>query len=79
MASVIHLASGEIPPEKETCLIVTRDAAGGFFVLGPEDVYQRAASDADYPISDADRAAAIERAKAHADRLNVHAVYVVAD
>lgn len=77
MANVIYLAEGLDPPAKEHCLIVARDVTGAFYVLSSETGYQRGAAPPPYPISEADRTAAIERAKAHADREGIHTVYVV--
>jgi hypothetical protein len=79
MARVIHLPAGEHPRKDENCVVVLRDAAGGFFVLGSADVYERALSPSAYPISDAERTVAIDRATAHADSHGIETVYVVSE
>jgi hypothetical protein len=76
MAGVVHLAEGEHPPEKKLCVVVLRDAAGGYFVLSSADSYQRELSPSDLPVVDAERTVAIERAKAFADRIGCETVYV---
>jgi len=76
MAGVIHLAEGEHTPEKKSCVVVLRDTAGGYFVLSSADSYQREASPSSYPVVDAERSGAIERAKAFADTHGIETVYV---
>ena len=76
MAGVIHLAEGEHPPENKSCIVVLRDVAGGFFVLSSADSYQRELTPSAYPIVDAERTAAIERAKVYADSHGIENVYV---
>ncbi|HXQ45785.1 MAG TPA: hypothetical protein VN806_04165 [Caulobacteraceae bacterium] len=77
MTNLIHLDVGQDPPKGESCLIVARDVTGGFYVTTSEAGYQRGASLAAYPISDADRTVVIDRAKAYGDQHGLHNVYVV--
>jgi hypothetical protein len=76
MADVIHLAEGEYPPENTTCVVVLRDTAGGYFVLSSSDSYERQEAPVGYPIIDAERSSAIDRAKAFADIHGIRTVYV---
>jgi hypothetical protein len=76
MTSVIHLAEGEHPPDKNVCVLVLRDTAGGYFVLSSVDSYQREESPSSYPIVNGERSAAIERAKIFAEAHAVDTVYV---
>ncbi len=76
MAHVIHLAEGEHPPADRGCVVVLRDSAGGYFVLSSVDSYQREESPSRYPILDAERSAAIERATTFADARGIDTVYV---
>jgi len=75
MTKVIHLEKGAEPPEGASCLTVARDVTGGFFVSSSDT---SDATPSDYPVSENDRTAAIERASAHADRFKIPTVYVVA-
>jgi hypothetical protein len=77
MADVIHLEAGQDPPKDVDCLIVARDLTGGFYVPSPEVGYLRSAEPLDTPISEADRAAAIDRATGYADRHGINKIYVV--
>lgn len=77
MAEVNHLDEGLSPPD-EPCVVVTRDVTGGFYVVSSESGFHREAPRSANPISEADRAAAIERAQAYADQHGMHTVYVVA-
>jgi hypothetical protein len=77
MAKVIHLAEGIDPPEKESSLIVARDVTGAFYVVTSEAGYRRSTAPSSAPISEADRTAAIDRAKVYADQSGIHTVYVV--
>jgi hypothetical protein len=77
MADVNHLESGVDPPEDQKVVIVLRDVTGGFYVDSTEPGYRRGAPISEYPVDDADREHAIERAKAHADRHDIKTVYVV--
>jgi hypothetical protein len=77
MAAVIHLEAGVEPPKDPSSLVVARDVTGGFYAIGPEERYIRPATPPEHPVSEADRAAAIERASAHADQHGLNTVYVV--
>jgi hypothetical protein len=77
MADVIHLEAGQDPPSDVDCLIVARDLTGAFYVPSPEVGYHRTAEVSSYPISDADRSAAIDRARGYADQHGIAKVYVV--
>ena len=76
MAGIVHLAEGEYPPEKKPCVVVLRDTAGGYFVLSSADSYQREDAPSSYPVVDAERTAAIERARTFADAHGIETVYV---
>jgi hypothetical protein len=78
MAEVIHLELGAAPPADASCLVVTRDITGGFYALKPEpDGVFTAPGPLIQPLSEADRSAAIERAKVHADQNGLRKIYVV--
>jgi hypothetical protein len=77
MAEVIHLDLGAAPPADANCLVVTRDVTGGFYTLRPNGDDVPAATPLSQPICEADRAAAIERAKTHADQNGLRKIYVV--
>jgi hypothetical protein len=77
MTNLIHLDVGQDPPKGESCLIVARDVTGGFYVTTSEAGYQRGEPLSAYPISDADRTVAIDRAKTYGDQHGLQNVYVV--
>ena len=77
MAQVNHLETGIDPPENDKYVVVARDVTGGFYVESSEPGYARGTPVSEYPIDEADRDAAISRAKALADRVGVDTVYVV--
>jgi hypothetical protein len=77
MAHVNHLELGMEPPKSDRYVVVARDVTGGFYVVSSADGYRRGASPKDYPISEADREAALARAKDLADRNGIETVYVV--
>ena len=76
MANVIHLEPGISPPD-EACMAVVRDVTGGFYVVSSEQDLNEVAPASPNPISEADRAATIERATAYADLHKLKTVYVV--
>jgi len=78
MSSVNHLETGREPPQEDNWVYVTRDATGGYYVESSEPGWSRGAPLDEYPVREAERDAAIERAMAHADRRGVKTVYVIA-
>jgi hypothetical protein len=77
MAELNHLETGVDPPDSDKYVVVARDVTGGFYVESSEPGYARGTPAGEYPIDETDRDAAIERAKALADRVGVKTVYVV--
>ena len=77
MTEVNHLETGANPPDPDKYVVVARDIAGGFYVESSEPGYERGAPIAQFPVDEAERDAAIERAKAFADHCGVKTVYVL--
>jgi hypothetical protein len=77
MAQVIELDVGQDPPGDRDYYAVVRDPTGHFYVADSEIGFVRSFQAASHPVSEGERASAINRAAIYADKHGVEAVYVV--
>jgi hypothetical protein len=77
MVQVIELDAGQDPPDDRDYYAVARDPTGHFYVADSDVGFVRSFQAASCPMSEDERASAINRAAIYADKHGVEAVYVV--